>query len=100
MSWWALLTLAAGAFAFKAAGMFGIGRYVTTPRAVALASLLPSALLAALVVLQTLTVGTELTVDARAAGVAAGAVAVWRHAPFWLVVSIAAAVTALLRVTS
>jgi hypothetical protein len=100
VSWWAVLTLAAGAFAFKAAGMFGIGRYVTTPRAVALAALLPSALLAALVVLQTFTIGTELTVDARAAGVAAGAVAVWRHAPFWLVVSIAAAVTALLRVAS
>ncbi len=97
MSWLAVLVIAGGAFLFKAAGMFGLGRYMTSPKAVALAGLLPPALLSALVVLQTVTTGSSLVLDARAAGVAAGAIAVWRRAPFWLVVLIAAAVTALLR---
>ena len=97
MSWAALLTIAFGAYFFKAAGMFGLGRFMTNPRAVALGSLLPPALLAALVVLQTATDGDVLVVDARAAGVAAGALAVWRHAPFWVVVVVAAVVTAAVR---
>lgn len=65
--------------------------------AVRIAQLLPPALLAALVVSQTVVTGTSLTVDARLAGVLAGAAAVLRRAPFWLVLIIAAAVTATLR---
>ena len=53
--------------------------------------------MAALVGVQTFSTGTDLVVDARAAGVVAGAFAAWRRAPFWLVVVIAAAVTAGLR---
>lgn len=97
MSWTAVLVLAAGAFGFKAAGMFGLGRLMTSPRLVAVAALLPPALLAALVAVQTLSTGTDLVLDARAAGVAAGGLAVWRGAPFWVVVTIAAAVTAGIR---
>jgi hypothetical protein len=59
--------------------------------------LLPPALLAALVVTQTVADGTELTVDARLAGVVAGAIATWRKAPFWLVLLVAAAVAAAIR---
>lgn len=62
-----------------------------------LGQLLPPALLAALVVNQTVTDGQELVLDARLAGVMAGAVAVWRGGPFWLVILIAAAVTGILR---
>lgn len=97
MSWVTLLVIAGGAFGFKAAGMFGFGRYMTSPRAVALGSLLPPALLAALVATQTFSTENDLVLDARAVGVGAGAVAVWRGAPFWLVVVIAAVVTAAVR---
>jgi hypothetical protein len=65
-----------------------------------LGQLLPPALLAALVVSQTVTSGRDLVVDARLAGVLAGAVAVWRGAPFWLVLAVAATVTAALRLTT
>jgi branched chain amino acid efflux pump len=60
-------------------------------------TLLPPALLAALVVVQTFADGTSLTLDARAAGVAAGGVAVALRAPFIVVVIVAAATAALLR---
>ena len=97
MSWAAVLTLAAGALFFKVAGTFGLGGLMERRSMRAIGALLPPALLAALVGVQTFTTGTDLVVDARAAGVAAGGLAVWRGAPFWLVVVIAAAVTAALR---
>ncbi len=113
MSWTAILALAAGAYAFKAIGVLVLGplaarsadRAGSADEAVEpvggwplqLGQLLPPALLAALVVNQTVTDGRDLVVDARLAGVVAGAVAVWRGAPFWLVITIAAAVTAALR---
>jgi hypothetical protein len=59
--------------------------------------LLPVALLAALVAIQTFTNGQRLTVDARAAGLAAAVVALALRAPFLVVVITAAAVTAGLR---
>jgi branched chain amino acid efflux pump len=56
------------------------------------------ALLAALIALQTFAVGGELEFDGPlVAGVAAGAVAVWRRAPFAVVVVLAATVAGLLR---
>lgn len=97
MSWAAVLTIAAGAYFFKAAGTFGLGRYLQHPTLLALGVLLPPALLAALVAVQTFSTDTSLVIDARAAGVIAGGLAVWRKAPFWLVVVIAAAVTATVR---
>ena len=59
--------------------------------------LVPVVLLAALAALQTFTSGRHLAVDARAAGVAVAVLAVWRKAPFLLVVGLAAATTAGLR---
>jgi hypothetical protein len=100
MSWATVLTIAAGAYFFKAAGTFGLGRYLQRPTMLALGMLLPPALLAALVAVQTFSTGTSLVIDARAAGVIAGGMAVWRKAPFWLVVVIAAAVTATARAVS
>lgn len=97
MSWAAVLVIAGGAYLFKAAGAFGLGRFMKTPSTRALGALLPPALLAALIAVQTFTTGTSLVVDARAAGVIVGGIAVWRKAPFWLVVVLAASVTATLR---
>lgn len=97
MSWTAVLLIVAGSYFFKAAGAFGLGRFMKTPTTRALGALLPPALLAALIAVQTFTTGTSLVLDARAAGVAAGGVAVWLKAPFWVVVVLAASVTAALR---
>jgi branched chain amino acid efflux pump len=58
---------------------------------------LPVALLTALIVIQAVTTGHRLTVDARAAGLAAAAVAVLLRAPFLVVVAAAAVTAALIR---
>lgn len=97
MSWASVLVIAAGAFFFKLAGTFGLGHFMERPSMRAIGLLLPPALLAALVGVQTFSTGTDLVLDARAAGVIAGAFAVWRKAPFWVVVVVAAAVTAGIR---
>jgi hypothetical protein len=58
---------------------------------------LPIVLLAALIGVQSLGSGRHVVLDARAAGVAVAAVAVWRKAPFLVVVILGAATTALVR---
>jgi hypothetical protein len=57
----------------------------------------PAALISALIVMNTFSTGTELVLDARAAGVGVAAVAAWRRAPLILVIVLGAAVTALVR---
>ena len=95
--WLAVLAGAAACFALKLGGMLIPRRVLEDPRAERAAALLPIALLAALTATQTLATGEELRVDARVAGVAVGAVAVLARAPFLLVVALAAATAALLR---
>jgi hypothetical protein len=63
-------------------------------------ALLPVALLSALVATQTFTTGQDLTLDARAAGLAVAAAAVLLRAPFLVVVVGAAGATALVRAVS
>ena len=60
-------------------------------------ALVPAALIGALVVKDTFSTGTDLVLDARAAGVGAAALAAWRRAPLIAVILIGAAVTALVR---
>ena len=99
MSLWVLTGLViVGCFALKLAGYFvpvavlehgGVRRFV---------ELLPIALLNALVVVQLLADGDVWVLDGpRMAGFAAGAIAVWRRAPFALVIVVAAATAATLR---
>ena len=97
MTWPLILVLGAGAYGFKALGLVVLGGRTLPDRLSRCVALLPAALLAALIVVQTFSDGQQLVLDARAAGVAAAAVAVWRRAPFPLVIVIGAAVTALLR---
>lgn len=97
MSWWTLAGLALGAYAFKAIGLLAFEARSPSPRVISALALLPPALLGALIVVQTVASDTSITFDARAAGVAAGAVAAWRNAPFIVVLVVAAAVTALVR---
>lgn len=99
MSWWVIVALAVGAYAFKAIGLLAFDARPPSPRVVGVLSLLPPALLGALIVTQTVAVDTSIVLDARAAGVGAGAVVaiVWRRAPFLVVLVVAAGVTALVR---
>jgi branched-subunit amino acid transport protein len=97
VSWPAILVLAAGAYACKAAGVMLLGPRATSRLALRAVALLPASLLAALVVVQTFGADRRLVVDARAAGVAVAAVLAWRRAPFVAVVVAGATVTAVLR---
>ncbi|GAA0283575.1 hypothetical protein GCM10009539_84560 [Cryptosporangium japonicum] len=100
MIWVALGLAAAGCYLFKVVGMSLPSAWLDDPRVLRIATLLPVALLAALVAAQTFGNGRALVLDARAAGVAVAAVAVLFRAPFLLVVVLAAATAALVRAVS
>lgn len=93
----AMLLLAGGTYLLKAAGPLVLGGRSLPPKPARFAEVVPAALLAALVVVATIADGESLVIDARAAGVAAAGVVLWRRAPFVVVVSVAIAVTAALR---
>ena len=95
--WTAVIAGAIGCYAFKLLGLSVPERILEHPRADRIADLLPVALLSALIAVQTFADGRSLTIDARAAGLAVAVVAVWRRAPFLLVVFLAALTTALIR---
>ena len=97
MTWAAVLATAIGCYGLKLAGWSLPPRWLEHPTLQRAAALLPIALLAALVVVQTFGDGRSLSLDARAAGVAVGAVAAARRAPFIVVVLAAAVTAALLR---
>jgi uncharacterized membrane protein len=97
VSWFTIAALAAGAYGFKVLGLFAFDARPPSPKVLDVLRLLPAALLGALIVVQTFVVDDSLHLDARAAGVAAGAFAAWRRAPFIVVLVVAAAVTAALR---
>jgi hypothetical protein len=97
MTWIAILATAAVCFALKLAGWSLPARLLEHERLQRAAALLPLALLAALVVVQTFSAGRSIAVDARAAGLAAAGLAVLRRAPFIVVVAVAAVTAALVR---
>ncbi len=95
--WAAILLGAAGCYLLKLAGLSVPQRVLDNPRVRRIAGLLPIALLTALIVTQTFSTGHRLVIDARAAGLAAAIVAIRWRAPFLLVIMVAAATTALVR---
>ena len=97
MSWTALLTLCAVSYALKAIGPLLAGGRQLGPRVRRMLDLVPVALLAALIAVQTLGAGHRLVLDARAPALAVAAALVWRRAPFLVVVLAAAGTAALLR---
>lgn len=97
MSWWILLGIAAGAYAFKLVGFFGLSRVELSGPLADLVRFLPAAMFAGLVVQQVLADGTTEVVATRAVGVAAGGVAIWAKAPLLVVIVVSAAVAALAR---
>jgi branched-subunit amino acid transport protein len=89
--------LAVGTYGFRIAGVVLAGRLRLAPGLARLLPLAAVALLTALAVTAALTDAGHVTGVARPAGVLAGVIAAWRRAPFAVVVLIAAATAALLR---
>lgn len=92
--WIAIAATVVGCYLVKLVGLLVPAHTLERPLVQKLAALLPVALLAALTAQQTFGTGQSLVLDARAAGVAAAAVALVLRAPFLVVVAAAVAVTA------
>jgi hypothetical protein len=95
--WVAVLVTAAGCYLLKLVGVLVPERWLEGERMTRVLTLLPVALLAALAGVQAFATGDHLVLDARVAGVAAAVVALVLRAPFIVVVAVAAATAALLR---
>ena len=98
--WVTIGALALATAALKLAGPLVLGGRPLPAPAMGVIGLLASALLAALVVVETFGAGRSLTVDARALGVAFAAVALARRAPLTVAVIGAAVVAAVARAVS
>jgi len=97
MIWIAVLAAAAGAYLLKLVGMSVPASVLEQPVVSRIADLLPVALLSALIGVQTFGSGQHLTLDARAVGLGAAAIALYFRASFIVVVVIAAATAAAVR---
>jgi uncharacterized membrane protein len=98
-TWIAVLVTAVSCYALKLAGLTVPPRWLAHPRAQRFASLVPVALLAALIAVQAFGRGPGLAADpARLAGLAAAVAALALRAPFLVVILAAAATAAGLRV--
>jgi branched chain amino acid efflux pump len=95
--WLMIVTLALATAVLKLVGPLLLGGRPLPSGAMTVIGLMASALLAALVVVETFGKGQSLTLDARALGVAVAAVALTLRAPPIVAVIAAAAVTALAR---
>jgi branched-subunit amino acid transport protein len=96
-TWIAVIGASLVSFALKFLGYTVPPKWLEQPRVVRISSLLPAALLSALVVMETFTTGMHLVLDARAAGLVAAIIALLLRAPFIVVVIVAAATAAGLR---
>ncbi len=92
-----LLVLAAGTYALKAAGPLVLGDRRLPTRVQVLVDLLPAALLASLAVVSTVADGRAVVFDARVVGMLVAGFALWRRAPFVVVIVLASAATAAVR---
>ena len=97
MSWIVIGVVGAVTMVFKASGPVVLGGRELPPRVTSVVEVLAPAMLAALVVTQTVGGDRELALDERLAGVLVGAVAVRLRAPLVLVMVAAAATAALIR---
>ena len=96
-AWTAVILAGLLSWATKFAGFLVPQRWLSGPLVTRVMVFLPVALLAALVAVQTFGSGTQVVLDARAAGLLAAVVALALRAPFLLVIVIAAATAAALR---
>ncbi|MEU1176796.1 AzlD domain-containing protein [Streptomyces sp. NPDC005820] len=97
MSWAWIAVAVAACFALKLLGLLVPERFLAHPAVSRVATAVPVALLGALIAVQTFTDHQRLVLDARIAGLAVAALALWLRAPFLVVVVSAAGTTAALR---
>ncbi|MBB2912877.1 branched-subunit amino acid transport protein [Streptosporangium becharense] len=96
--WWAVAATCAACYMLKLAGLSAPRRILDHPGVQRFAALVPVALLAALIAVQSFAHGQELHVDwPRTAGLGAAVVALLARAPFLVVLAVAAVVTAATR---
>jgi len=96
--WIAVLITAVNCYALKLAGLTVPQRVLARPRAQRFASLVPVALLAALIAVEAFGRGRSLAIDpARLAGLGAAVAALLLRAPFLVVIVAAAGAAAALR---
>jgi len=97
MTWTLIILLAVGAYAFKVTGLIILGGRSLPPVFERCLGLIPAAIITALVMKDTFTVGQDLTLDARALGIAVAVIAAWKRAPLIVVIVLGAAATAIVR---
>ncbi|HEX8006260.1 MAG TPA: AzlD domain-containing protein [Trebonia sp.] len=96
--WWAIVITCVGCYLLKLSGLAAPRRVLDHPGVRRFARLVPVALLAALIAVQTFGHGQDLHLNgARLAGMAAAVVALLLRAPFLVVLVAAAVVTAFTR---
>ena len=98
--WAVVLAGALGCYLLKLAGLSVPAAWVQQPWVTRLVDFVPAALLAALVVVQAVTVGRHLVLDGRLVALAVAAVALALRAPFIVVLVLAGAAGALVHVLS
>jgi len=98
--WTAVLAACGACFGAKLLGYLAPAHWLETERITRVAALVTVALLAALLVVQTVGAGTGLALDARVPAVGVAAVLFWRRVPFIAVVVSAAVVAAVVRATT
>jgi branched-subunit amino acid transport protein len=97
MTWLVIAVVGAVTILFKASGPVLLGGRALPPRVASVVEVLAPAMLAALVVTQTVGGDRALVLDERLAGVLVGGVAVWLRAPLLVVMVVAAATAAAIR---
>ncbi|WP_420175627.1 AzlD domain-containing protein [Luteococcus sp. OSA5] len=95
--WGWVLAACLVAYATKLVGYLLPTRWVEQPRVMQLTAAMTIGLLGSLVMLNTVASGQQLTADARLVALGAAAIALWRRAPYLVVVLVGAAAAALAR---
>lgn len=95
-----LIVMTVGTFAMKSAGPLLLGERSLPTGVQRFVDLLPAALLAALAAVSTLGDGQQLVIDARLGGLVVAGFALWRRAPFVVVIILASAATAMIRLAT
>ena len=99
-TWLLILVLVIGTVLMKTLGPVLVGGRQPPARLTRVIALIAPALISALIVASTFTQGQRLIIDAKAAGLAAGAIALWFRVPAVLAMLIAVIVCALLRLAT
>jgi uncharacterized membrane protein len=97
MIWAGVVVASVACYGLKLAGLSLPQSWLRDPRIQRTVPLIPVALLAALVAIQTFSTGQHLVLDVRAASLVVAIIAVVLRAPFLVVVIAGAATAALLR---